>query len=99
MPVTPGDHYRPDHAGMGLYLHGPEAYGVVADAARAGADYVRATAPRKTGRYAASVGVQHSTGYDGRVAADVVADVEYADEVERRTHVLRRAAQMIEDPR
>lgn len=97
MPAN--DHYQPDHAGMGVYLRGPEASHVAAEAAQGGADYVRAAAPRKTGRFASSVHVEHSRGYDGRAAADIVADVEYADEVERRSHVLRRASQMIEDGR
>jgi hypothetical protein len=94
--TMPTRDYEPDHAGMAAWLRSPEAHAIVTDAAEHAADYVRAAAPVRTGRFRASVGVQQSHGYDGRAAADVVADVDYAVEVERNTHVLKRAAQIIE---
>jgi hypothetical protein len=60
-------------------------------------------APVRSGRYKASIQVRDSRGWDGRLAADVTADVPYATVVEvgrrnlhnRGHHVLRRAAETL----
>lgn len=63
----------------------------------------RVFAPVRTGRYKASIKVTRARGWDGRLAANVVADVPYARFVEegrrdihgRGHHVLRRAAESL----
>lgn len=90
------DHYQADYAGMAAWLRSREAYGAVHEAAERGAAYASATAPRRTGRYASEIDVQSALGWDGRVAADIVAEADYSAEVERDHHTLRAAAQIIE---
>jgi len=67
------------------------------------ANRARQLAPVRTGRYKASIHVRDSRGWDGRLAADVTADVPYGTVVElgrrnlhnRGHHVLRRAAETL----
>lgn len=71
------------------------------------ADRARVLAPVRTGRYKASIKVTRARGWDGRLAANVTADVPYATVVEkgrkmgrrdiqgRGHHVLRRAAESL----
>lgn len=95
----PSRDYEADHAGMGLWLRGAEARALVEAAAERGVAFARSTAPKETGRYAGSIHAEAASGYDGRAAADVVADVVYADEVERRHHTMGAVAQMLDDGR
>lgn len=80
----------------------------VTERADAVATRARVLAPVRTGRYKASIKVSAAErGWDGRVAAGVVADVNYASVVEwgrkkgrrniqgRGHHVLRRAAESL----
>lgn len=71
--------------------------------ANAIADRARLLAPVRTGRYKASIAVRESRAWDGRLAADVTADVPYSTVVEvgrrdiinRGHHTLRRAAETL----
>lgn len=93
--------YRANIAETGAWLRssGDLSAAVRVEAERI-ADVARAIAPVRTGRYKASIHVEAGRGWDGRVAADVIASVPYSAAVEfgnahthgRGQHVLRRAS-------
>lgn len=94
--------YEPDFAAVRDWLNtSDELKAAIRERAELIANRARLLAPVRTGRYKASITVRDSHGWDGRVAADVLANVGYAIEVEvgrrdihdRGDHVLRRAAE------
>lgn len=96
--------YRPNRAGVRAWLNSDgDLRSAVRGQANAIADRARLLAPVRTGRYKASIAVRDSRGWDGRLAADVTADVPYGTVVEvgrrnlhnRGHHVLRRAAETL----
>jgi hypothetical protein len=90
------EHYNPDYADMGRWLRSDEAYQAVHEVAERGAHFAAGSSPFRTGRYRGSIGVDRTTGWDGRAAAEIVVDVEYGAAVEHDHHVLARTAQMLE---
>jgi hypothetical protein len=96
--------YQPNHAGVRAWLNSDgDLRSAVRGQATTIANRARLLAPVRTGRYKASVQVRDSRGWDGRLAADVVAGVPYGTVVElgrrnvhdRGHHVLRRAAETL----
>lgn len=82
--------YTPDRRGVRAFLDSsPELRAALHREAERLAQLARAVAPVETGRYRASIGVHAARSDDGRQVADVVADVEYAADVEYR-HGSRR---------
>jgi hypothetical protein len=96
--------YKPNSAGVRRWL---AADGDLRSAVKGQADTIanraRLLAPVRTGRYKASIHVRDSRGWDGRLAADVIAGTPYARFVEegrrdvhnRGHHTLRRAAETL----
>lgn len=96
--------YTPNRAGVRRWLNSDsDLRSAVRGQANTIADRARLLAPVRTGRYKASIAVRDSRGWDGRLAADVTADVPYGTVVElgrrnlhnRGHHVLRRAAETL----
>lgn len=96
--------YNPNRAAVRRWL---DSDGDLRQAVRSQANTIanraRQLAPVRSGRYKASIKVRDSRGWDGRLAADVTADVPYGTVVEvgrrsihnRGHHVLRRAAETL----
>jgi hypothetical protein len=96
--------YNPNRAAVRRWLDSDDDLrSAVRGQANAIANRARQLAPVRSGRYKASIKVRDSRGWDGRLAADVTADVPYATVVEkgrrnirnRGHHVLRRAAETL----
>lgn len=85
--------YRPNLAATGAWLRSD---GDLRGGCQSAADVIetaaKAVAPVRTGHYLAAIHTEDGTGWDGRVAVDVVAGAEYSIIVEQRHHVLKRAA-------
>lgn len=86
--------YKPSYAEVGHWLRSDP---LLQAACRSQATTImmraKVIAPVRTGAYKASIYVREGRGWDGRVAQDVVAPVEYSTLVEKRRHVLLIAAQ------
>jgi hypothetical protein len=96
--------YNPNRASVRRWLDSDDDLrSAVRGQANTIANRARQLAPVRTGRYKASIKVRDSRGWDGRLAADVTADVPYGTVVElgrrsirnRGHHVLRRAAETL----
>lgn len=96
--------YNPNRAAVRRWLDSDgDLRGAVRGQANTIANRARQLAPVRSGRYKASIKVRDSRGWDGRLAADVIADVPYATVVEkgrrhlrnRGHHTLRRAAETL----
>lgn len=96
--------YSPNRAGVRRWLDSDgDLRNAINGQANLIANRARQLAPVRTGRYKASIHVRDSRGWDGRLAADVTADVPYGTVVElgrrnlhnRGHHVLRRAAETL----
>jgi Bacteriophage protein of unknown function (DUF646). len=96
--------YSPNRAAVRRWLDSDsDLRSAVRGQANTIANRARQLAPVRTGRYKASIQVRDSRGWDGRLAADVTADVPYGTVVElgrrslhgRGHHVLRRAAETL----
>ena len=96
--------YKPNRGNVRRWLDSDgDLRAAVRDKADTIADRARRIAPVHSGRYKASIRVRTTHAWDGRVAADVTADVPYATIVEkgrrsihnRGHHTLRRAAEML----
>ena len=95
--------YQPDRKGIAELLKSRELQGAAVHAAERGAQWVRARAPRDSGRYAAGIRVTRSMSPRGdRVAAYLEATAPHSAAVEwgnRRSkgrHLLRSAIDVIE---
>jgi hypothetical protein len=96
--------YKPDRAAVRRWLDSDgDLRSAVHGQANTIANRARQLAPVRTGRYRASIQVRDSRGWDGRLAADVIAGAPYARLVEegrrdihnRGHHTLRRAAESL----
>lgn len=93
--------YKPDAQGFAELAKSSMVQGLTLDAAEAGAEYLRGIAPVRSGAYRDSISVESATGWDGRAAAAIVVDVDYAWAVEtvNGDHPLARTADWIENGR
>lgn len=86
--------YKPNYAEVGRWLRSDRNLrGACHSEAGTIMMKAKAIAPVRTGAYRASIHLRDGRGWDGRVAIDVVAPMEYSTVVEKRRHVLLIAAQ------